>query len=183
MSIYKKLQNLFEQYQTQAKQHTNKGPLVVHDTQWPSPCELTDTLVDGKVQWQAVEQKPQRTMENLATALDLPFGSAISEYYGSFYADNITVTSPWGKLVLLQAWSDTDYDQLQQNITGHILMKQKLKQDETVFIALTEQDDLLITIENTTGFVWLEYVGKKPHEKIANSIEAFLEQVEAGFNA
>jgi len=183
MSVYKKLETLFSQYQNQAKQKTDQYPLVTHDEQWPSPCEMSETLANGQIQWQAVEQNPKAGMDNLSKALEVDFPEEIGEFYGNYYADNITVSSPWGQLVLLQAWSDTDYDQLQQNITGHVLMKQKLKHDETVFIALTQEDDLLVTVENCTGFVWLEYVGKRPHQKIAESINEFLAHVEADFSA
>jgi len=183
MSVYKKLESLFNQYQSQAKQQTGQYPLMEHDEQWPSPCEMTDTLVNGQIQWQAVEKNPKTDMENLSGALGVTFPEQIGEFYGSFYADNIMVSSPWGQLILLQAWSETDYDQLQQNITGHVLMKQKLKHDETVFIALTQEDDLLVTVENCTGSVWLEYVGKRPHQKIADSVAEFLAQVEADFSA
>ena len=48
---------------------------------------------------------------------------------------------------LLQAWNEDDFDLLQQNITGHVLMKRKLKQaSQRVFIGLTDQDDLLVTV-------------------------------------
>ncbi|MBU2971018.1 SecY-interacting protein [Pseudoalteromonas sp. C2R02] len=183
MSVYKKLETLFSQYQNQAKQKTDQLPVVAHDAQWPSPCEVTDTLENGQIQWQAVEKEPKTDMENLSRALEVKFPQELGEFYGSFYADNITVSSPWGQLVLLQAWSEDDYDQLQQNITGHVLMKQKLKHDETVFIALTQEDDLLVTVENCTGYVWLEYVGKRPHQKISDSVSEFLEHLKADFIA
>jgi len=183
MSVYKKLESLFNQYQTQAKQQTGQYPLVAHDEQWPSPCEMNNTLMNSQIQWQAVEQNPKSAMDNLSKALEVAFPAEIGEFYGNFYADNISVSSPWGQLILLQAWSETDYDQLQQNITGHVLMKQKLKHDETVFIALTQKDDLLVTVENCTGYVWLEYVGKRPHQKIADSVSEFLDHLEADFTA
>ncbi|GMM83186.1 hypothetical protein MTsN2n4_04130 [Pseudoalteromonas sp. MTN2-4] len=70
-----------------------------------------------------------------------------------------------------------DFVRLQQNITGHVLMKHKLKHADTVFIGLTEQDDLLITVKLETGKVWLEYVGKRPHHVLADSLEEFLSVV------
>ena len=91
MSVNKKLESLFNQFQNQAKQKTDRYPLVTHDEQWPSPCEMQGTLVNGQIQWQAVAQTPKANMANLTKALEVGFPEEISEYYGNFYADNITV--------------------------------------------------------------------------------------------
>ena len=53
-------------------------------------------------------------------------------------------------------------------------MKRKLKQAPSVFIGLTDQDDLLVTVLVETGEVCLEYVGKKPHYVLAKNLSEFI---------
>ena len=53
-------------------------------------------------------------------------------------------------------------------------MKQKLKQTPTLFFGLTDQEDLNLVVNNDTGEVCLEYVGKGPHEVLAKDLVAFL---------
>ncbi len=177
MVIKDQLAQLFEQFQIKWQQKTGHLAVIDHDELWLSPCEIMETLSDGKVQWQAVVQPENNNMRNLDTALEIRIHQDVSDYYASFYSDNLEVTSPWGPLVLLQAWSELDYSQLQQNLLGHIMMKRKLKQAETVFIGLTEKEDLLVTMMNDTGAIWLEYVGKEPHQQIAENMHDFLAQL------
>ena len=84
------------------------------------------------------------------------------------------MTCEEGNLCLLFPWSEKDFNRLQENIIGHILMKQKLKQELTIFFAITDEDDHVITLKNNSGEVWVEKVGCEPHKKLANSISDFL---------
>ncbi len=52
--------------------------------------------------------------------------------------------------------SHHDFERLQQNLIGHILMKQKLKQAITLFFAVTDEDDIILSVNNNTGEVWAE---------------------------
>jgi len=56
-------------------------------------------------------------------------------------------------------------------------MKQRLKQAETVFFAVTDEEDMIITINNETGAVWVERVGCEPHKKLADSLAQFLTNI------
>ena len=85
---------------------------------------------------------------------------------------------PSGKLQILQAWNAEDFDRLQQNIVGHILMKRRLRQPETVFIALTDEEDFILSVENQTGAVMLEQVGLQPKEQISVNLATFLTEIE-----
>ena len=52
----------------------------------------------------------------------------------------------------------------------------KMKQ-ETVFFAVTDEEDMIISIENATGAVWVERVGCKPHKKLSDSLTQFISQL------
>ena len=56
-------------------------------------------------------------------------------------------------------------------------MKTKLKQKLTIFFALTDDDDHIISLDNNTGSVWVEKVGREPHKKIAETLAEFMSQL------
>ncbi|MBQ4831657.1 SecY-interacting protein [Pseudoalteromonas sp. MMG010] len=177
MSVKLQLEQLHRDYSQKVQQNTGQLPVILHDAQWPSDCEIAPVDSQGYIQWQAVTQNPTGTLDNLANALSLSFPKTLSEFYGSVYGGNIFASIEGHDIELLQTWNSDDFELLQQNITGHILMKQKLKQPETVFIGLTEQEDLLVSVLVHTGEVCLEFVGKKTHHVLAPDMNSFLSQL------
>ena len=177
MSVSTKLDKLHQAFSEKCLERTGKLPVIEHDSAWPSPCEQGEVDEQGLIQWRAVPQQPAGSLEDLAKALELSFPEDLSPLFGHVYAGNLLLSVDDHHIELLQAWNEDDFSRLQQNITGHVLMKRKLKQPETVFIGLTEQDDLLITVLVESGEVCLEYVGKKPHHVLATSIIEFLDKV------
>lgn len=166
--------NLFLKDVLQQYQHAQ--PTVFHDVDWPSPCEQGDVLPSGEIAWHAVAREGESLL-TLASALELSFPEELNLFYSSFYAPNIQAQFDGHHVELIQPWSHDDFERLQENITGHVLMKRRLRQPETVFIGLTEQDDILITVDVKTGEVCLEQLGKKPHHVLAPSIGEFLKRV------
>ncbi|WP_404339368.1 SecY-interacting protein [Pseudoalteromonas mariniglutinosa] len=178
MSVAKRLVQLHQQFSEKTVQNTQKRPLIMHDEHWPSPCEVGEVDEQGYIQWQSILQQPAGTLDDLAKALDITFSSELNTLYGHLFGGNIFASIDGHQIELLQVWNKDDFDLLQQNITGHVLMKRKLKQPETVFIGLTDQDDLLVSVLIDTGEVCLEYVGKNTHHVLAPTIEAFLQALE-----
>jgi SecY interacting protein Syd len=178
MSVVLQLSQLHQAYEQKTRDNTQNKPLMMHDDQWPSPCEVGSVDENGYIQWQAVKQQPQSTFDDLANALEINFPVQLNELYGTYYAGNIVAHIDGHQVELMQVWSKDDFDLLQQNITGHVLMKRKLKQPETVFIGLTDKEDLLVTVLIHSGEVCLEYVGKKTHHVLAPNIDAFLAALE-----
>lgn len=161
-------------------------PIIMQDKEWPSPCEVSsvnDTtkksnLSTGEVYWQPVNiEEPGVNFDNVEAALEMTLHSDIKTYFSSLYSENIEANCEEGNLSLLFAWSKDDFQRLQQNLIGHILMKQKLKQPETIFFAVTDEEDIIISLENDTGAVWVERVGCKPHKKLADSLVQFISQL------
>ncbi|KTF17902.1 SecY-interacting protein [Pseudoalteromonas sp. H105] len=174
MSIVTQLEQLHKKFAQHTTEKTGRSPLIEQDSNWPSPCEVGDVDEHGQIQWQAVRRENPGSLIDLAKALDVTFPEALHHYYGSFFGGGIIATIEEHEVELLQAWSDDDFDLLQQNITGHVLMKRKLKQKPSVFIGLTEQEDLLVTVLLESGEVCLEYVGKQPHHVLASNLEEFV---------
>ncbi|OCQ18434.1 SecY-interacting protein [Pseudoalteromonas luteoviolacea] len=168
---------LHKRYASSTQQNLGHLPLIQHDADYPSPCEIGQPDAQGQIQWQAISRTPTQNLDDLAKALETEFPAALHAFYGVMFGGNILTQFDGNDVELLQVWNDEDFINLQQNITGHVLMKRRLKQDDTVFIGLTEKEDLLITVKLKTGEVCLEYVGKPPHHVLAASLEEFIKSL------
>lgn len=168
--------------------HMNKFghlPTIEIDEQWSSPCEM-GSHDEGHNYWQPisidkteVDDKSTDSLSfiNIETALNLQLHSDIKAYFTTIFSSDIEAECEEGQLSLLFAWNKYDFERLQENIIGHILMKQKLKQTETVFFGVTDEEDMIISIDNSTGEVWVERVGCKPHKKLSDSLATFISQL------
>lgn len=139
----------------------------------PSPCQQGD-IVDNNVAWQPVPQQPPADFSNVEQALELTLHDDIKNFYALYYGAGLAAEHQRGKLQLLMVWNHDDVKRLQENIIGHILMKRRLKQRETVFFATTEDDDILLSVLNSSGEVFLEHVGQEVKEKLADNLAAFI---------
>lgn len=165
--------SFLEQYQ----EKLHHLPLVEHDEQWPSLC-LKEKFDESFMCWQPVEMVPSLSFDNLESALDITIHPSIIEYFTTIYSDSIPATCSEGHLQLLFAWSESDFARLQENLIGHVLMKQKLKQAVTLFFAVTDDENIMLSVDNQTGEVWAERVGCKPHKKIAESLADFIKSLQ-----
>ncbi len=177
-NLPKTLQQFASQYIKDYQNSHGHLPKVEQDEQWPSPCEQTEVADKGNVFWQPVViGDEQLSFDNVESALNLTLHQDIKTYFTTFYSDSLNATCHEGELSLLFAWNHDDFQRLQENLIGHILMKQRLKQEETIFFAVTDEEDTIISIINKTGAVWVERVGCKPHKKLADSIAEFIAQL------
>jgi len=147
------------------------------DPEQESPCQVGD-VENGEVQWTAVAQQPLLDFTALEQALNLEFPLELKEYYGGFFGGGLSVRHARGGVELLMAWHLDDFVRLQQNIVAHVLMKRRLKQRETVFIAATDDDDFLISVLLESGEVYLEQVGQEVKECLAPDLATFLQQLD-----
>ena len=171
--IFNQLQQLFAQFIEQHQAKYQCLPKVEYDEQWPSYCQEGD-ISDDFISWQPQQVTDNLSFDNVEKALGITITPEFIEYFSCFYSESVPVTCSQGYLELLFAWSFNDFERLQQNLIGHILMKQKLKQTITLFFAVTDEDDIIISVNNTTGEVWAEKVGCEPHKKLADSMSEFL---------
>ncbi|MTJ02095.1 SecY-interacting protein [Idiomarina piscisalsi] len=142
--------------------------------EWDSP--IYGSVVDeDTVEWAPVKQTSPLSFNELESALEITFHDSIKAVFGRWFAGDLSLEYDGHPVTLLQVQSLEDGERLLANLTGHILMKRRLKQPETVFIGLgVENDDLLVSIDNATGQVGLEWIGKEQHECLAESLEEWL---------
>lgn len=162
-------------------------PTVTFDEKWLSPCEQGQTeqglsywkpvVISDLVQHDSTIDLEQLSFANVESALGLSLHQDIKDYFSSIFSADLEVECQEGQLSLLFAWNLDDFQRLQENIIGHLLMKQRMKQAETVFFAVTDEEDMIISVDNATGQVWVEQVGCKPHKKLSNSLAEFIEQL------
>lgn len=148
-------------------------PVVVSDKDWVSPCEQGQSNEEESY-WKPIKIDGDLNFENVEKALEFSLHQDIKDYFTCVYSESIEAESEDGKLSLLLPWNKDDFERLQQNLIGHIMMKQKLKQNITIFFAVTDEDDMIISIDNETGAVWVEQVGCLPHKKLANNLVEFI---------
>lgn len=165
-----------QQYVAAYQKQFNHLPLAEVDDQWPSPCIIQpfDELLN---EWQPQKISTPLSFKNVEKALDIELHDDICQYFTTIFSESMPANCKHGELSLLFAWSEDDFIRLQENIIGHILMKQKLKQKITIFFAVTDDDNFILSIDNDDGSVWVERIGREPHKKLADSLAQFIQQL------
>ncbi|MEI6894799.1 MAG: SecY-interacting protein [Colwellia sp.] len=179
------LLKLTQDYSQQHQVKYGHLPIMEHDEQWTSPCEL-GSHDDNHHYWQAIAMEnsalsdvkdEKLSFTDLESALNLELHSDIKTYFTTVFSGDIEAECSEGQFTLLFAWNKEDFARLQENIIGHILMKRRLKQDETIFFAVTDEEDIIISVNNKSGEVWVERVGCQPHIKLSDSLINFISQL------
>ena len=83
-----------------------------------------------------------------------------------------------GGVTLIQIWNDRDFDRLVENTLGHAMAKQRIKAPLTLFIASTDEGELMLSVENDTGRVVLEEPGSLPIRDVSASLAEFLDRLQ-----
>lgn len=147
------------------------------DEGWPSPCEVGEPDSQQQIRWQPVIRQQQADFSATEQALGMVFHADIKTFYCRYWSEGLNASAERGDLQLLQAWNEDDFERLLQNLIGHVLMKRRLKQPETLFFAVTDDDDFIISLDNISGRVMLEQVGLEPTEVLAESLSMFLTDI------
>lgn len=176
------LDTFMQRYVETAKE--NPQMLVVeYDKDWPSDCYLAAGSFASKnsgdsADWQPIKRTGVANFKDLENALEMNIHQDVISYYSAYWSDNLSAETDQGYLQLLQPWNPSDFERLQQNLVGHILMKRKLKQPETLFFALTDEEDFMLTVDNASGEVMLEQVGLLPKEVLAPNLATFIQSLQ-----
>lgn len=171
------LDDFIERYLVTAKKHPQMLA-VEYDNEWPSDCYTHLGNTGDSVNWQPIKRSGLANFSDLEKALEMTIHQDLISYYSAYWSDNLSAQTDKGYLQLLQPWNQGDFERLQQNLIGHILMKRRLKQPETFFIALTDEDDFIITLNNMSGEVMLEQVGLLPKEVLAPNLAVFIQSLQ-----
>lgn len=139
----------------------------------PSPC-ISETR-DEQVLWQPQPFSLPASLDAVERALEIRLQPAVTAFYTSQFAGDMYAQAGDRRLTLLQVWSEADFVRLQENLIGHLVMKRRLKESPTLFIATTESEMEMISVCNLSGEVIIEHPGTKKRELLANEIGTFLE--------
>lgn len=133
----------------------------------------------GMIEWLPLKRQTTLDFSGIEHGLNRELHSGIKAFYQRYYAADLHVTCAGKPYTLSQILSEEDEERLLRNVIGHVLMKDRLKQPATVFIGTSdEEDDLIISLDNQTGEVGLEYVGQPQHATLAKTLTEFLDQLQ-----
>lgn len=141
-----------------------------------SPAQYGEVLAEQVAWWPVVQQEPLN-FADLERGLELELHPAIKTFYSTLWGGELQVQHQRGSASLLLLWHAEDFVRLQQNIIGHVLMKRRLKQRESVFFAVTDEEDMMLSVLNSTGEVYLEQTGREVSQLIAPDLASFLTQL------
>lgn len=159
----------------------NMGLVTYFDKDWNSPCFQTQGTPDidnnEELEWHPFLRTDKASLHNLEEALEIKIPADLQVLFCRYYSHDLNAKADYGNLTLLQVWNEDDFDRLQKNLIAHVLMKRRLKQEDTLFFALTDEEDYILSIVLKTGAVMLEKVGKEPHREIAPNLADFIAQL------
>lgn len=155
----------------------------IHDPQWRSPCEVGEPHAwpDGTqvVRWRPVARRYAEDFAGLENALETAIHPDIKAYYGAFWSGGLEARASEGHVSLILLWNPADADRLVENLIGHAMAKQRARAPFSVFFACTEANsELFLSVDNDSGRVLLERPGRKPLRTVAESLAAFLSELE-----
>jgi SecY interacting protein Syd len=175
-SLSEMMKHFFDCYIEQYQEKHGQLPSIDVDEDWPSPC-LQGLHNDKESFWHPIKMDEPVNFDNVAQALELNLHEDIQTYFTTYYSESINATCSEGDLSLLLPWSSDDFKRLQENIIGHILMKKQLKQPITIFFAVTDDEENILSVNNENGEVWVERVGCFPHKKLSDSLIDFFQKI------
>lgn len=142
----------------------------------PSPC--IQSTVQDRVLWQPQPFTLPASLAAVERALEIELQPEITAFYTTQFAGDMTARFQQRDITLLQVWSEDDFTRLQENLIGHLVMKRRLKQSPTLFIATTDSEQDVISLCNLTGEVILEHPGSKKREVLSPGIKMFLNNLQ-----
>ena len=116
---------------------------IEYDDQWPSPAILVNNQQEQLSQWRPVLQSENNSLQALNQGLDIVVNSQLETYYTRYWCDNLNASAVQGGLQLLFPWNQDDFVRLQENLIAHVLMKRRLGQRDTLFFAVTDEEDFV----------------------------------------
>ncbi|WP_343464500.1 SecY-interacting protein [Pantoea sp.] len=158
------------------QQQTGRLPASTELYGVPSPCEVSS--LDDYVLWQPQPFSLPATLDAVERALDIQLQPDVSAFYTTQFAGDMPALHGERAITLLQAWSESDFTRLQENLIGHLVMKRRLKQSPTIFIATTASDEAIVALCNLSGEVILEQPGTKMRETLAPTLATFLDALQ-----
>jgi len=149
-------------------------PRQPFDRDWISPCQIGAPDAEGWIAWRPVARELPPDWGGLERALEAPLHPDLAAFYGSFWCDCIPVEAEEGGATLIQPWNERDRERLIENLLGHALQKRRIRAPLTLFVAATDEGDLVLSVDNASGVVVLEQPGQRPQREVAPTLAALL---------
>ncbi len=172
------LDRLIRRYLDSCQRSSGSLPIQEHDPAWPSECQVGEPDADGMIRWRPRERDAAADVSGLERALDVQIHPDIKSFYGSYWGSAMELEAAEGGVSLIQIWNDDDFDRLAENIIGHAMVKQRIHAPLTIFIACTDEDELMLSVDNETGCVVLEEPGSPPIREVSPSLVEFLDRLQ-----
>lgn len=147
------------------------------DADWRSPCE-TNGSEGAKVAWQPCRREVAGSLANIATGLEVALHPDLYGYYDYWFSGPGFFSFKGLRLELTLPWNEQDYLRLQENLIGHALMQRQLRLPLTFFIAATRSEQHIISLDNASGEVLYETLGKRERRVLSPSLTQFLLRLE-----
>lgn len=142
----------------------------------PSPC--IQQSAEDTVFWQPQPFALPQNISAVERALEIEIQPSLHAYYTTQFAGDMTARFARDSLTLLQSWSTDDFQRLQENLIGHLVMQKRLKHAPTLFIATLESEQDIISVCNLSGEVCKETIGSGQRVTLSPSLADFLNQLE-----
>lgn len=171
------LDNLFERY-VSAYQREGKKPQTEYIDDWDVSVYRGEVRY-GMIEWLPLRRQIALDFTGTEQGLELSLHQGVQMFYQRYFAADLHVLWDDVPYTLSQVLSAEDEERLLRNLIGHVLMKDRLQQPTTVFIGTSDsEDDVIVSVDNQTGVVGLEYVGKPQHVKLADTLAEFLRKAQ-----
>jgi len=156
-------------------------PQQEFDPEWDSPCFIADAnqpqLLAGRKAWLPVKRDEMTSFSNIESALSIELDPQLAAFFGTYFSDHMPASFNDEIIELVQVWSEDDSKRLQENMIAHLMMKKTLKQPPTLFIASCADDMQIIALDNVSGEVVREVLGKGITEVLAADLATFISQL------
>ncbi|WP_439841539.1 SecY-interacting protein Syd [Aeromonas taiwanensis] len=152
-------------------------PLCEWEAEWRSPCEL-DEPREGRVAWRVHRRADPADFTSMNEALELTLHPSALALFGHWFSRPIPCSYKGLRIEFILPWNDADLDLLKENLIGHLLMLRKLKRSPSLFIATTRNEMTLVSLDNESGQVCLEWLDSGRRLVLAPSLPAFLARLE-----
>lgn len=172
------LERLIGRYLESCRRSGASLPVQEYDPRWPSACQVGEPDASGMIRWKPQPRDRVADFSGLERALDVAIHADIKAFYGSYWGSPMELEAQEGGVTLIQIWNEEDFERLIENILGHALAKQRIGAALTIFIACTDEGELMLSVENDTGHVVLEEPGRPPIRQVAASLAELLERLD-----
>ncbi|MFH2500505.1 SecY-interacting protein [Klebsiella indica] len=141
----------------------------------PSPC-ISSTEGNG-VFWQPQPFSLAQNINAVERALEIVVQQALHSYYTTQFAGDMQACFADETMTLLQSWNPDDFQRMQENLIGHLVVQKRLKLSPTLFIATLESELEVISVCNISGEVIKETLGTRRRTTLSPSLVSFLNQL------